>query len=134
MLANYKSKDGRILPLPSVEDGGNFYLEPEPGVRVPLSQYVNDVTLGLRLLASGLDRDELIQEINERIALLSPPELDQFLDQGRFRQMFCRDFADTPPAEVQNFCQELDEQISAKCGTEFEFQDFDLELPADFEL
>jgi hypothetical protein len=132
MLAIYKSKDGRILPLTSVEDGGKFYSELEPrGVRVALSQQVNDVRLGLLLLTSGLNRDELIQDINEKIALLNPPELDEFLDQDGFRAAFNQDFEGLALSQVREFSSQLDERIALSTGTYFHFQYFDLDLPAD---
>jgi len=135
ITAIYRSSDDRTIALPLVEQKGEFVLEIEPGISVPFGPRLNDVQLGLLLLASDIGRrEEIVEAINQRMALLEPWELDEFLDRGQFRQMFNSDFADTPLAEVQKFSEELDERISAKCGTEFEFKDFDLGLPEDLKM
>jgi hypothetical protein len=140
MLALYKEKlspnknsKSETLALPVVpnEDATAFWLQVE-GIRWPLTQRIDATLMGLTLLCLSLNREELIEAINERCACVHPLEFDEFLDQREgFRDDFNRYFWKVPLPRVREFSEELNRLIALRSETAYEFYGFDLDLPAD---
>jgi hypothetical protein len=132
MLAIFKSKDGRTIALTLVEDNWKFYLELEPGCRIPLTPEVNNVELGLRLLMSNIYNNRLlVEDIREKIACLGYAELDEFLDRPGLRTLFASNFVNASWSRVQEFARQLNEVIALKTGSQFRFEDIEIE-PLDY--
>jgi hypothetical protein len=131
MRAIYGNLNNETLILESTEQGGQFYLELEKNIRVPMRVRVNDVSLGLTLLMDGLNLEERIEYLNHVIIYLDYSEFEALLNWPGFRAACTSGFATATWRQVSDFCEQLNQVISARTGTEYEFKNIEIE-PFDY--
>jgi hypothetical protein len=133
MLVEFENKkEGRTLELGLAEDNLKYFLEIEPGCRVPMTVRVNDVALGLALLMIDLDLEQRIEYVKTAIAYLQPSDFDELLNRSGFRALVATGFSNATWKQVSDFCEELNKAISARTGSEFEFKD--IRIDADLRM